>query len=185
MERVGIGLEDLLEPDRARFLFALEEELHPNGETAGGGMGRHRAEVHHDARLVVAGAPPVEPPILLEGLEWPGLPLFDRPGRLDVVVGIEEDGGCSVRGRQLGEDSRMTGRRLEEPRSLETCFVEQTDDLLPGRAHQRRVVTVGTHRVHPDQRGEELSKPGHVGRDRGPEIVVHRSESTDAKMSTC
>src|SRR5207247_9747544 len=62
------------------------------------------ARVHDHAALVVRRPAAVEPPVLLDRVERIRVPEISTPGRLDVVVRVEEDGGCAGRSRDVTDD---------------------------------------------------------------------------------
>lgn len=97
----------------AGLLLALDEEGHPDPlvgvrlqQCLEGG------QMHHDPGLVIGRATAVEPPVLLHSGERLGLPQGCVPGRLDVMVGVEENSGPARRGRSGPDDGRSPRARL-------------------------------------------------------------------------
>ena len=92
-ELVLIGLEEGAEGRRPGLLLALDEQGHADAERVAEhlGDGRDRADVRHDARLVVGGAAAVQPAVAFVGDERLGLPQGRVPRRLHVVVGVQQD----------------------------------------------------------------------------------------------
>ena len=79
------------------------------GEEAGGEEGFKGLEVHPKLALVVDGAAGVEVAVALGGFKGWGEPFVEGLCRLDVVVGVEQDGGAIGAGVEpVGEDERVT-----------------------------------------------------------------------------
>ncbi len=95
--------EERQERRRADLLLALDEHRHPDGEVADLQEGAQRAEVGHDARLVVGRAAAVETAVALGRLERVGLPRAGVARGLDVVVRVQQDGRGAV-GRRAARD---------------------------------------------------------------------------------
>src|SRR5205809_7888566 len=62
------------------------------------------ARVHDHAAFVVRRPAAIEPPVLLDRVERIRVPEISTAGRLDVVVRVEEDGGCAGRSRDVTDD---------------------------------------------------------------------------------
>ena len=93
---VGVGRQELRQRRRADLLLALDEHGDPDREPVA--VRPQRRQVHRDARLVVGGAAPVEPPVPFGRLERVAVPVRGVAGRLDVVVRVQQDRGGAGRG---------------------------------------------------------------------------------------
>jgi len=127
---------------RPALLLALHEHLHVQGRPAGplhpGAQGGH---VEQEPGLVVHHAAPVEPPVLAHGgLEGRRLPVGQAARRLDVVVGVDQDGGRGGTRPEPGADH--VGMRALHPQHLhplEPCIAQQLGDALGGTLDLPRV----------------------------------------------
>ena len=100
-------LEELAEVLGADLLLALDDELDVARQPGPGLQVRgHGGDVGHAPALVVGGAAAVQAAAALGGLEGRGLPLLRPPGRLHVVVAVEQDRGRA----RAGAASRRTRR---------------------------------------------------------------------------
>ncbi|BCW78684.1 hypothetical protein NicSoilC5_07030 [Arthrobacter sp. NicSoilC5] len=66
----------------------------------------------HDPGLVVRGAPAVKASVLFDGGEGLRSPQGFVAHRLNVMMGVQQDGGFSFGGRTAGDDGRPTGRTV-------------------------------------------------------------------------
>ncbi len=84
----------------------------------------------HDACFVIGRAPAVEPAVTFDGGERFGLPQRQVSGRLDVVVGVQQDRWLSRGGGPARHDGRPAGSAV--------LFVAPQDpDILDSRGpHQ-------------------------------------------------
>jgi hypothetical protein len=90
---VLVLVEELAEVLGADLLFPLDDELDVARNAAGGlQVAGDRRHVRHHAGLVVGGAAAIEASLALRGLERGREPFLGAPGRLHVVVPIQEDG---------------------------------------------------------------------------------------------
>ena len=107
----GPRSQEIVEVVAPDLLLALDDELHVDGELAGGrdealdGLG-----VDVDLPLVVDDAATPEPSVAHGRLEGGRDPLAERVDRLHVVVAVHEQRGLSRRAEPLGENGGMPGR---------------------------------------------------------------------------
>ncbi len=110
LEACPVGQQPGLEVRRACLLLALDDVAHVEGQPAGRGQpGLRRPEVEVHLALVVGHAARVDPPALDPGLEGRPDPLLERVDRLDVVVGVDDDGGCPRGLQPVGVDHGVAG----------------------------------------------------------------------------
>ena len=98
-----------MERRRPDLLLALDEHPHVARQRARRREpGAHRVRVRNGPRLVVGRAPSVEATVALLGFERIARPVLDDPGRLDVVMRVQQHRG-RVRPRMhpLAEDERL------------------------------------------------------------------------------
>ena len=96
-------LQKMVECGRSYLFLALDEE--GDADAAALPQSRERAEVDHDSSLVVGCSAAEQAAAAFDGLVRVVLvPALRRPLRLDVVVGVEEDGGLSGRRLPVGQD---------------------------------------------------------------------------------
>ena len=110
LEQLGVGVHELLDAALAGLFLALDEHL--DAHRAVVAEGQQRPGVHDDAALVVGGATAVQAAVTLGGLERLGVPQLFGPGRLDVVVRVEQDRGRAVAGRALAEHRLRRARHV-------------------------------------------------------------------------
>src|SRR5690606_11609560 len=109
----------------------------------------------------------------LEGLERTRLPFLDRPGWLDVVMGVEKHGGRTFGSGPLPEHGRVSAVQFEELNVFQPLVAEKGGDVLR-RGSDRRLVESGrAHRRVADQFLQEGAQPREVVADGRAEIVVH------------
>ncbi len=121
-EQVAVLGQERMEGGRADLLLPLDEDGHPDRQlvTEDGAQSPQGTDVGDDAGLVVGGSAAVQPAVAFDRLERLGLPVRSVPGRLDVVVRVEQNGG-SPRRRRVTADHRgraALGRQhadLEQP----------------------------------------------------------------------
>ena len=99
--------EQVLQRIRAELLFALHEDHDSHGQVVA--VRPQGRDVRQYPRLVVGAAAPEQPPVDLGRLEGRGTPLARVAHRLDVVVGVQQHGRRSGRGRAATEHGRLTG----------------------------------------------------------------------------
>jgi hypothetical protein len=107
-QALPIGLEEIAEARAAGLFLAFEEESHTDAEAVG--QQPQSREVDHDAGLVVGGSAAEETIALAGGDEGFGVPVLGASGRLDVVMGVEEDGRGAFGSRHGGDDGRVSVR---------------------------------------------------------------------------
>jgi hypothetical protein len=84
--------------------------------------------VHHDAGLVIGGAATEEPSFSFGGLEGRTPPQVSLACWLDVMVGVEEQGGLSRGATVVPVHIRMSPRYLEEPYVFEAPAAQEVGD---------------------------------------------------------
>ena len=134
-----VGLEERLQRRGPDLLLALDDHLHVDGQPPRRlQVGRDRGDVHEHSRLVVDDTAAVEtaivPPRRLEGR---GHPLLGPARGLDVVVGVEQHGGCALRVQPLPVHVRMPSGHGEDLAALEAGLPEDLEDLLRAPADRR------------------------------------------------
>ena len=108
-ELVALGLEPVIEMDRARLLLALEDVFDVDREAAAGCQqrpGGHQVGV--DLALVVGSAAGEDPIADHDRLERWRCPQVERVDRLDVVVAVDKDGRGVGSVQPVGVDDRGT-----------------------------------------------------------------------------
>ena len=96
----------------ADFLFALDQELQVQRQTAlDGDPGLDALQMREQLAFVVGGAAGVEVAVAAGRLERGGGPLFQRLGRLHVVMAVDQGRRGAGHGRRLGVDQRMARGR--------------------------------------------------------------------------
>ena len=133
---------------RPGLLLALDEDRHTHRRLT---VERpHRRQMSCDTGLVVGGAPPVEPAIAFGGLERLRVPLAVIAFRLHVVVGVEQHGRGTRRGRMAGDDGRCAAL-ADDADVVETDPREQIGDRTGTAVHLVAARRVGPHRRNADQ----------------------------------
>ncbi len=125
-EQVLVRGEERQERRRADLLLPLDEDRDTDTEV----LAQHPqgADVRDDPGLVVGRAAPVQAAVALRGLERRALPVRVLPGRLDVVVRVEQDRrGAGGRGTSA-DDRGRTALDLEHLDVVETDAPQQRDD---------------------------------------------------------
>jgi hypothetical protein len=142
-------------------------ERHPDRRTAL--VGAQHCEVSHHAGLVVGGATPVQAAVALGRFERRARPVLVAAGGLDVVVGVEQDGGCAFRGRPVRDDG---GRSAIDRDDRDVGRARAPGQLGDGLGAAAGVVGAG--RIGPDARDADQSFQvgacaGQSGGDEGGE----------------
>jgi hypothetical protein len=133
----------------AALLLALDHDL--DGDR---GSRRERADrggVRHDPALVVGGSAPVHTAVSDGRLEGRGVPFVERALRLDVVVGVEQDGRRPIRTAQLAEHRGVPPRKLEEPHAAQAGVGQHILGGLRRGSDDRGVVPRIAHGGDPHQ----------------------------------
>ena len=164
--------EEGLERRRADLLLALDEhgDADAGAVRVGGEVGAHGGQVGADAGLVVGGAAAEEPAVALGGDEGVARPVRRLAGRLDVVVGVEQD-GRGARGRGPPGDHRggagraVRARRAEQLDLGQAGLAQQPGDLVGGAPDVLLVERGGAHARHGHERPELLDDLGHEAGD--------------------
>ena len=104
--------EEVCEVEGADFFFAFDEEFDVEGEIIVEGV--EGGEVDGDAGFVVGCAAAVEAAVALEGFKGRGGPGGFVAGGLDVVVGVEQDGGVGGSGEAFAVDGGVCAGGFEE-----------------------------------------------------------------------
>ena len=100
-----LALDVGLDVFAACLFLAFEQELHVDGELAGGLEQRlHGFDLDVDLPLIVAGAAGVDVVAADFGFKGGRLPLIERVGRLHVIVAVEKDGRLAGRAEPFGID---------------------------------------------------------------------------------
>ena len=111
-EPIGVFFEELFEPHAADLLFALDQELQVQRQTAlDGDPGLDAFQMGEQLAFVVGGAAGVELAVAAGGLERGRRPFFQRLDRLHVVMAVNQRGAGAGHGGRLGVDHRMAGGR--------------------------------------------------------------------------
>ncbi|MGO4120872.1 hypothetical protein [Arthrobacter sp. YAF16] len=100
-----------------------------------------------DPCLVIRGAAAVEAAVAFDGGERLGLPEPEVAGRLDVVVGVEQDGGLAGCGGAACDDGRPARGSIllvaaQDPDVLEAAAADQFGDGV-GAGIQRSRIEAG------------------------------------------
>ena len=146
-------------------------------------------DVRHDPCLVVGGPAPVEPPVTLGRLERRCVPKGLVPDGLDVVVGVEGDGGRTLRPVDVPDDGRPA--TLADDLDLEPLGAEQLGSGLRRPVDLGLVEGVEGDARDPGERlqvgpyaGHQLGDAGAEGGDlvSGEHVVGHGWEPTHAAV---
>ena len=149
-QQIAVAGKKLFEMERADFLLTFEENLDSHRRAAL--ETPDRSGVDNDPGLVVGGSPAEQATVRFDRIEGRCVPELRRAGRLDVVVGIQEDRRNPLaRRRDLSVNRRMGIFDLEKPYPVQSgCFqlVSAGNGALAdsGRIESRRA-----NRVNPDQ----------------------------------
>ena len=137
-----------------------------------------RTQVGDDAGLVVGCAAGEETAVALGGLEGRGVPLGVVVLRLDVVVGVEQDGRLAV-GRGLpGEHRRRPAvvPGTHDAHVLEALTAEQVGHRFSAALHLSGARGIGADRLDADQVLQVRADAGQLRGHPRPQIVdVHGS----------
>ncbi len=100
-----VAVEEGRQGRRPRLLLALDD----HGDSDAQVVAEHpqHGQMERDPGLVVGCATSVEPSVSLLRLERVGVPGGSVALGLDVVVGIEQDGGCAWWSRPVGDDGGL------------------------------------------------------------------------------
>ena len=157
-QEVAILVQEVRERLRQVLLLALDEQRDAEVEVGAEHFGQRPdcADVRHHARLVVGGPPAVEAVASLRRLERRRIPCLLAPGRLNVVVRVEQHGGAPVAGRAMRDHRGQAQLRvIRSPFCAvdgRSAHVDEIEDAEP--AHEF---------------GNGVGRPLHVGRvERGP-----------------
>jgi hypothetical protein len=169
-EGLAVLLQERAERSRPELLLPLDEQDDAEVEvgTEHLGDGPDRRDVGHHTGFVVGGAPPVEAAVADGRLEGRRLPLVVTPGRLDVVVRVEQHGGAPVAGLAPGEDGRLPELRPSvDGGAAHRDLVEDTEtagEFGDGLGRRRR----GSARVPTGRRSRRAARPRPIrGAGRG------------------
>ena len=161
-QQLAVLRDQIGEMVRTDLLLAFDDHLDPHRRSSP--EGPDCAGVGDDPRLVVGGAPPVEAPVPLHGLERLTVPSVVFARGLDVVVGIEQDRRRARWSGDRTEHRRVGAVEFEEADVVHAGFAEEVGGGFGGASHLRRIEPVGAHRGDADQALE-------VGLDAGKEIT--------------
>ncbi len=180
-EGFDVRLEEGGQRRRADLLLALDEHLHVARQFAGGAQpGPDRGDVRDRARLVVGGAAAEQPAVVLAGFERIARPARHVPGRLHVVVRVEQDGGRVGAVGPLADDVRETAVDAELAHVVEPGVAHEIGDRRRARVDVVEVLGVGADARDADQSLELALRGVEIvvrGCDRG--VSVHaRAEPT-------
>jgi hypothetical protein len=90
--------------------------------------------------LIICGPATEEPTVAFCRLKRTRKPKIRCPGRLDIVMRIEQDGGRPGRPWRLAEDSRMRAVWLEQTYSFEARLFKPGTGLFGGSANLAWIV---------------------------------------------
>ena len=161
-QAIGVFGEVFLQPLAADFLFALDEELEVQRQTAlDGDPGLDALQVREQLALVVGGAAGVELAVAAGGLERGRGPFFQRIGRLHVVVAVDQGRGGAGHRRRLGVDQRMAGGRDHFGRQTASGGTGRPPTRPPDAC--RRGVRVGADARNAEELAQLVLEPCGVG----------------------
>ncbi len=146
----------------ADLLLALDEHRDAHREVVA--EDPQRAEVGHDAGLVVGGAAAVEPVAALGGLERRAVPVGVVVLGLHVVVGVEQHRGRAVRAGLVGDHRGRPAVGAHDVDRREPLGAEQGGDRLGTALHLAGAGGVGAHGLDAD---EVLEIAAEAGEDVG------------------
>ncbi len=176
-QRVGVQLAGVrryvgLQSAGALLLRALHDQLEADRQVVA--EGPQRGEVHDDVALAVGGAAPVPAAVALGELERRGGPGGVVERRLDVVVGVEQDGRRAGRRRAVAHHGVAAVRGLLQVDVAQSGLGEGRRDPLRGPAAVlRRVLARVGDGGEGDQLGEVGLGPRHQVGDPAGEFVGH------------
>ena len=183
-EQIAVLGQELGEVLGARLLLALDEGRHADGRPSV--PSADRALVHGDAGLVVAGASAEETAVALDGLVGRRGPELERPFRLDVVMGVEQDRRRPVGRGNPSEHGGVRPFHLQDL-GLHACGVEELARGTRRLADVRRVELEEAHRGDADELLEVRADRRHEVRDalldRGCVECAHAPKPTRARRS--
>ena len=152
----------LLQAVAADLFFALDQELQVQRQPAldrDPGLGALQVGEH--LALVVGGAAGVEVAVAAGRLERGGDPLFQRIGRLHVVMAVDQGRRGTGHGRRLGIDQRMPGRG--DHLGGEPHAAELVGHPVGRPVHVVPVVRIGADAGNPQKLAQFLLEPCGVG----------------------
>ena len=155
---------------RPDLLLTLDEHRDAHAEVVA--ERPDRAEVGHDAGLVVGRSAGEEPAVALGGLERRGVPLRVVVLGLDVVVGIEEHRRPALRGWLAREHRRRSAvlAGTHHLDVLEPVGTEQLGDGVGAALHLGGAGGVGADRLDPDEVLEVLADAGQLRGHPGTQL---------------
>jgi hypothetical protein len=157
---------------RPDLLLALDEHRHPDGQLAA--MRGKRREVHGDTRLVVGGAPAVQPPVPLHRLERVTVPVRLLAHRLHVMVRVQQDRGSTGRRRAPPQHRGLAALDGEHFHLWQAGLPQQGGDRLGAGPHVRRRGRVSRYRGDPDQPLQRGPGPWQRPPHRRHELLIRR-----------
>ena len=179
-EAGGVLGEEVGEVEGADLFFAFDEDFDVEGEVVIEGV--EGGEVDGDAGFVVRCAAAEEAAVALDGFEGWGGPGGFVAGGLDVVVGVEEDGGVAGVGEAVAVDGGVGALSFEECEVVEAGVFEQGDGEFGGATDVVGVEAVGGDGGDADEGFQVVAERGEARVDRGANGVVrgvvHRAEGT-------
>ena len=159
LEAVLVGVEQLDEGVGADLLLALDEHHQVDRQLVA--EDPDRAEVGGDAGLVVGGAAAVEAVTRARWLPRRGVPVGVVVLRLDVVVGVEQDGRRALGAGLLGDHGRRRTVVRPDDLGLEALGREEVARRLGAALDLAGAGGVGGHRLDADQVLEVAADAGH------------------------
>ena len=135
LEPLAVRLEELGEVGRPDLLLALDEELDvERGRACALEPGAQRGEVEQQSGLVVHDAATVESAVAPVGrLEGWALPALLAPGRLHVVMGVDQNRGRVSRPEPFTDDVGVSAGELQDLDAVELDRGEERGHRI-GRA---------------------------------------------------
>ena len=171
LQQLAVAGKELAEVLGGGLLLALHEHRHPDGRLSVPGPNRSR--VHDDARLVVGGASAEQPAVPLDRLVGVGGPQAPGPLRLDVVVGVQQDGGGAGRSGEPPDHGRVGTLDLQDL----GLRAEVGQELLRGFAGGADVGRIELREAH----GRDADQPLEIRAD-GRELLGDRLGQVGAKV---
>src|SRR6266545_4334492 len=169
----AVALQQRPERGRADLLLALDEHGHPDRRPPV--VGAQHRQVRGDPGLVVGGPAAVQAPIPFDRRERRAGPGARIAGRLDVMVGVEQDGRLARWRRAAGEHRGLAALDAVEDLDLgRPGAAEQPGRHLRAATHLRRGAGIGAHGRDLDQ-GFEVAPDARKGLSyRLAKRIAHR-----------
>ena len=155
---LGMAGNILFQGHRADLFFALDDVLQIDRQPAlGGNPGLGAFDMREHLAFVVGGAAGVDVAVAPRRFERRRNPLFQRVGRLDIVVTVHQSGRRAGHGRRLGIDQRVAFRGNHFHGKAQSA--QMVGHPAGGLGHVGLVLRIGTDAGNPQELAQVVFKP--------------------------